>query len=223
MNKTLRSVAVAVLIGGAALGMGSAATANAEELGLYGDPDTAALYWSEQNYDDCAIMASAHVVGILTGDMPDEDDIVAVAERTASRHHSGPIYVLPADLDNPDPDTGGTNARDLPVLLAQYGIHATYTDDDAAADGGLETGIAALEQYLGGGRAVIASVNANTIWQQPEDGDGAHALVVTGIDTENDIVHLNDSGTDDGADEQVGIATFLSAWSDMDQRMVVTS
>ena len=222
MNKNfIRSIAVVALIGGAAIGLGSAATANAEELGLYGDPDTAAQYWSEQSYDDCAIMASAHVVGILTGDMPDEEDIVAVAGSTASKQHSGPVYVV--SDDSGDADAGGTSAQDVPVLLAQYGIHATYTDNDDAADGGLTTGMTALEQYLGNGQAVIASVNANTIWQEPEDGDGAHAVVVTGVDTENGIVHLNDSGRDDGADEQVSMATFQSAWNDMDQRMVVTS
>jgi hypothetical protein len=221
MNTTfLRRTASALLIGAALLGICHPAIAGAEETGLHGHPDTAAEYWSEQNYDDCAIMASAHVVGILTGDMPEEDDIVAVAGSIASRRHDGPIYVV---TDSDDPDVGGTDPEDLPILLSHYGIRASYTDNDVATAGGLRTGLPALDQYLDDGRAVIASVNANKIWNEPDDDGGAHAVVVTGVDTDRGVVHLNDSGTDGGADEQVSIGVFQSAWNDMDQRMVVTA
>lgn len=215
-----RRTAAALLIGAALAVVGHPAVAAAEEAGLHGHPDVAAEYWSEQNYDDCAIMASAHVVGILTGDMPEEDDIVAVAGSIASRQHDGPIYVV---TDSDDPDVGGTDPEDLPILLAHYGIHASYTDNDVATAGGLPTGLAALDRYLDDGRAVIASVNANKIWNEPDDDNGAHAVVITGVDTEREVVHLNDSGTDDGADEQVSLSVFQSAWNDMDQRMVVTT
>lgn len=221
MTRTfLRRTASALLIGAALVGIGHPAIAGAEETGLHGHPDTAAEYWSEQNYDDCAIMATAHVVGILTGDMPEEDDIVAVAGGIASHQHDGPIYVV---TDSDDPDVGGTDPEDLPILLAHYGIRASYTDTEVAAAGGLETGLPALDRYLDNGRAVIASVNANTIWNEPDDGNGAHAVVVTGVDTDRGVVHLNDSGTDNGADEQVSLHVFQSAWNDMDERMVVTS
>ncbi|MGB3483363.1 MAG: C39 family peptidase [Mycobacterium sp.] len=218
MTNLFRRTAAVLLIG-ATIGLGGAATANAEEAGMHGHPDTAAQYWSEQNYDDCAIMAAAHVIGIRTGHMPAEDDIVGVAGSIPSSQHDGPIYVI---TDSDDPDVGGTDPEDLPALLSHYGVHATYTDTDVASSGGPATGIPALEQYLDSGQVVIASVNANTIWGLPEDGHGAHAVVVTGIDAAGSFVHLNDSGVNAGADEPVSFATFQSAWDDNDQRMVIT-
>lgn len=47
--------------------------------------------------------------------------------------------------------------------------------------------------------------------------------MVTGVDTDNGIVHLNDSGGDDGADEQVSISTFNASWATSGNEMVVTT
>jgi hypothetical protein len=38
-------------------------------------------------------------------------------------------------------------------------------------------------------------------------------VVVTGIDTKVGVVHLNDSGSNTGRDEQVRIATFEKSWT----------
>ena len=48
-----------------------------------------------------------------------------------------------------------------------------------------------------------------------------HAVVVTGVDTRGAVVHLNDSGTPDGRDEHVSIATFTKAWNTGGDQMVV--
>jgi hypothetical protein len=82
----------------------------------------------------------------------------------------------------------------------------------------------ALMGVLRDGGAVIVNLNSQYIW----GGDGQkteadHALVVTGVDTDNDIVHMNDSGTEDGANEQVSIETFTAAWQTSGNEMVVTS
>ena len=225
----VRATAIAALIGGAALGLAGTAAATPSEAPavhgtLYGDPTGAVQYWSEQNLDDCALMSTADVIGQLTGTLPGEDEIIQVASQTASTQHPGSIYFTPANLD--DPNTGnGTDGEDVPVLLAQYGIDADYTAADVAADGGgPQTGMAALEKYLGNGQRVIAYVNAETIWGEDGHPDSSdHALVVTGVDTAQGIVHLNDSGTPDGADEQVSIAIFQQAWAAGDDAMVVTS
>ena len=218
-QKIARAIAASALVGILAVGLGSAATAQAAD-GLYGDPGWGAAYWTEQSYDDCAIMAAAHVIGMVTGDMPGEDDIVAVAGSIPSTVRTGhPIYTP----DNDDEDNSGTNRLDVPVLLAHYGIKSYYTDVDIADAGGLKTGMPALERYLANDHAAVAIVNANTIWGIPEEGEGSHALIVTGVDTVNGIVHLNDSGIDDGADEQVSIDTFQSTWNDMDQELNITS
>lgn len=219
----LRSAAVAVLIGAAAVGLaGGTAHAADTAVGLYGDPDIASVYWVPQTLDDCSLMATADVVGQLTADQPDEEEIVGLAMATASGHHDGPVYLPPADPD--DPNSGnGTDSRDLPILLAHYGIHAVYTDDFVADEIGVPTGMDALEDAVGSGQKVIAGVNAETIWDA--DGDrtiGDHDLVVTGVDTENGIVHLNDSGTERGCDEQVSIDVFEAAWATSGHDMVIT-
>jgi hypothetical protein len=53
-------------------------------------------------------------------------------------------------------------------------------------------------------------------------------VVVTGVDTANGIVHLNDSGVKTGRDEQVSLDVFIKAWAAVDevgseQEMIVTT
>ncbi|MDG4667578.1 hypothetical protein [Mycobacterium sp. 236(2023)] len=220
---TVRSVTAAALIGAALAGFGGGVANAADNApGLYGNPDQATKYWVRQTLDDCSLMATADVVGQLTGDQPSEDEIVALAGATPSAHHDGVIYLPPANPD--DPDSGnGTDSHDLPILLAHYGIGAVYTDDDVADATGVPTGMDALEHVLGAGKKVIAGVNAETIWDEHGDRTiGDHDLVVTGVDTDARIVHLNDSGTDDGADEQVPIDVFETAWQASGHDMVIT-
>ena len=101
-------------------------------------------------------------------------------------------------MSDPNRTGHGTDAHDLPVLLAHYGITAVYTDADTT---GVATGMDALEHYLAGGHKVIVSVNAELIWGEPverKDDSGNpksdHAVLVTGVDTAHGKVHLNDSG-----------------------------
>jgi uncharacterized protein YvpB len=82
-----------------------------------------------------------------------------------------------------------------------------------------------MEQELAGGRRVIAAINAETIWNYPQ-GQGQrtnadHAVVVTGVDTRNNIVHLNDSGTPNGRNEQIPLATFTRAWATSNNLLIV--
>ena len=77
---------------------------------------------------------------------------------------------------------------------------------------------------------MIVSVNGELIWHQPvetKDDNGNpgsdHAVVVTGVDTANNVVHLNDSGTPNGRDEQIPMALFVQAWDASNELMVVTT
>ena len=82
-----------------------------------------------------------------------------------------------------------------------------------------------VEQDLAGGHNVIAALNAETIWNYPQGGNRTtpdHAVVVTGVDTRNNIVHLNDSGTPNGRDEQIPMATFSQAWATSNDLLIVT-
>jgi hypothetical protein len=191
--------------------------------GMYGDPSAAAAYWRAQQYDDCVLMSAAQVVGQITGSVPSEEEIISLAEHTISVSHPGSIYMLPSTPD--DLDTGmGTDPADIVVLLAHYGIHATMTDSNTQGDTGVPTGLDALEKALAARHAVIVGVNAETIWNSTEGQRtaGDHEVVVTGVDANNGIVHLNDSGTDGGRDEQVPLATFMTAWQTADYQMIVT-
>ncbi|MEZ0362330.1 C39 family peptidase [Mycobacterium sp. pUA109] len=200
-----RAVAVAALL--VAAGVGLAATSQADPDGqMYGDPEAAAAYWRYQHQEDCGLMAVADVVGQLTGHEPSQVGIELRGVFTPSEAHHGSIY-----------EFDGTAPEDLVVLLQHYGIQSDLTTGNT---------MEGLEQDLAGGHKVIAGLNAETIWNYPP-GQGQrtqadHAVVVTGVDTGADIVHLNDSGTPNGRDEQIPMATFTQAWATGDNLLIVT-
>jgi len=199
-----RSVEIAALLCTAAAGWSAASAQGAvHEVRMYGDPFAAASYWRQQHTSDCGEMAVADVVGQITGQEPAEQWIIALAESTPSTARPGPIWNLPA----------GTDIRDLPVLLAHYGIKADN----------VQTNIGALERDLADRRGVIVILNAETIWNWPGKRNVAnHFVVVTGIDPKAGVVHLNDSGIPNGRDAQVPIATFAQAWAPNHNSAIVT-
>lgn len=225
-----RSAGAVALAGAAALlTIGTAHAAPDPPTGagtLYGDPAAAAPFWRYQQYDDdCVEMAVADVVGELTGDLPTEQAVIRVAQSIRSTVHPGPVYVKPKK----NKPGSGTSFDDEPVLLGHYGIHAVSTDKESAAKTGVPTGMLALEQDLAQRRMVIVGVNSEILWREPvedktSDGEpeANHAVVVTGVDTGAGVVHLNDSGSEDGRDEQVPIDVFARSWNTSDEQMTVT-
>jgi hypothetical protein len=173
------------------------------DTGMYGEPAVAAAYWREQHASDCGEMAVADVVGQVTGRQPTEQQIIDVAENTSSTAGPGPIW-KPA---------GFTDIRDLPILLWHYEIRSDN----------VQTDINVLKQKLREGHKIIAILNAETIWNRPgKRNSGNHFVVVTGIDTESGVVHLNDSAVNTGRDEKVSIATFEQAWAPNFHSAIVT-
>lgn len=208
MKKTIaRTIAAATLMG---VALGLSGVAHAE---VVGDPDGVAGYNVEQSYDDCALMATADVIGQMTGNAPTEDEIIGFAQNTPSVAEPGDmIYDMGQSDDDPN---AGTIFKDLPIVLAHYGVSGQYV-----GGGSMDALMGALRD----GGAVIVNLNAETIWNLDGDRTQAdHALVVTGVDTDNGVVHLNDSGTDDGSNEQVSIGTFTAAWQTSGNEMVVTT
>ena len=204
LNAT-HTAGVAALI--VAASIGSAGLAHADPGGqMYGNPEAAASYWRYQHGQDCGLMAVADVVGQLTGKEPTQAGIELRGIFTKSESHHGDIYFF-----------DGTSPEDMVVLLGKYGIQSDITDGNT---------MATLEQDLAGGHKVIAGVNAETIWDYPpgkgQRTDADHAVVVTGVDTRTDIVHLNDSGTPNGRDEQIPMATFTQAWETSNDQLIVT-
>jgi hypothetical protein len=172
--------------------------------GMHGDPAVAAAYWRYQQQDfDCAEMAVADVIGQVSGHLPSEDEITGTAANIPSASHPGPIY------------TGGrTSNKDLVPLLAHYGVPA-----DAVHPSTTDTLVRRLDQ----GRKMIVGVNDKILWNVP--GNRArenHFVVVIGIDTRANVVHVNDSGIEAGRDEQVSLDTFEAAWAASDDFAVVT-
>ena len=198
------AVAVSVFPLAAASDNTDAPTPTANHIvGMYGDPVAARPYWRQQRTSDCGELAVADVVGEITGNEPTELDVTNLAVSTPSA--AGPGTIWGRD--------GNTNIRNLPVLLAHYGIHADN----------VKTTTGALEQALAGGRKAIVLVNAETIWNRPGQRKSAnHFVVVTGIDARSGVVHLNDSGIVNGSDEQIPIAAFEQAWATYHNSAVVT-
>ena len=222
-----KTATVAVVAGAVALGLAGPAEAAAGT--MYGDPAAAAKYWRYQKYDDCVLMSAADVIGQITGKEPSERTIISRAQATPSVVHPGSIYTTPVNTRNPNSGMG-TSFADIPTLLALYKIDAKITNKTHATKDGIRPGIEGIEQQLGAGHKVIVSVNAELIWHKPvENKDdsgkprGDHAVVVTGVDTANDMVHLNDSGTPHGRDEQIPMALFLQAWEASKDLMVVST
>lgn len=202
---TTHAAGAAALAAVAAIGL--AGVTHADPNGqLYGDPGAAAPYWRYQHQEDCGLMAVADVVGQLTGHEPTQIGIELRGLFTKSATHEGQIY-----------EFDGTSPGDLVKLLQHYGIESDLTTGNT---------MAGLEQYLAGGHKVIAGLNAETIWNYPpgegQRTDADHAVVVTGVDTRTDIVHLNDSGTPTGRDEQIPMATFTQAWATGNNLLIVT-
>jgi len=192
--------------------------------GVYGDPAAATRYWEQQSEGDCGLMATRMVVGEITGTPPTEREIIDLAADTPSQCSPGePVY--DESVDPTDGGVGhGTCSTDLLILLDHFGIDADYTNDDQAADGGLDTGIDALADYLGDGRQAMVCVNSPTIWGT--DGDRSrcgHMITVAAIDFDNDAVYLGDSGGEDTRGEQVTIDVFETAWATGDHELVVTA
>jgi Peptidase_C39 like family len=195
------------------------ASSPAAPVAMYGNPVAAAKYWQQQSLEDnCGLVSVADVVGEVTGHAPTEQQMIALAEATPSQTNPGPIYA-PRDDPSHSNGNGGIELADAVVLLDHYGIRSEM----ASAGHPDRMGLPALERYLAANRKVIAWVNSAIIWNTSDQRTKAdHFLVVTGIDTDNEIVHLNDPGADH-ADEQVTIANFTAAWHTGVESIVVTT
>jgi Peptidase_C39 like family len=187
--------------------------------GVYGDPATAANYWQQQSLEDnCGLASVADVVGEITGHSPTEGQIIKLAQNTPSSIRNGPIY-LPTDDPGHEGENGGIDMADTVVLLDHYGIKSHMTYDKHPE----EVGLSSLEQYLGANRKIIAWVNSGTILDSNDQRTSPdHFLVVTGIDTNNDIVHLNDPYAEH-ADTKVSTNRFMKAWKIGQESIVVTA
>ena len=199
--RVTRTAGLATLLVASAIGLAGVARADGQ---MYGDPQAAAPYWRYQHQQDCGLMAVADVIGQLNGREPSQIGMELRGIFTKSESHRGDVYHF-----------DGTSPQDMVLLLQKHGIASDLTTGNS---------MGTLEQDLAGGHKVIAALNAETIWNYPPgNGDRTtpdHAVVVTGVDTGANVVHVNDSGTPDGRNEQIPMATFSQAWTTSDDLLI---
>ena len=125
-------------------------------------------------------------------------------------------YDEDADLDQAW--SGMTDAQII-ELIESYGVDVTLTHDNTIDD---------LAAALDEGHSVMVGVDADEAWYGTDDdasdgGQGVdHELVVTGVDTENGLVYLNDPALPDGAGVVVPLEQFMDAWADDNYGMITT-
>jgi hypothetical protein len=126
-------------------------------------------------------------------------------------------------LMNPDgqPDSSSQlgylmGVGEISSVLLHYGV------PNETVSGSLES----LEGWLASGREVILAVDGDRIWHDipasADAGEANHALVLTGIDPQNDTAYVNDPGTPNGSGEAVPLSVLMSAWSTSNYEAVVT-
>lgn len=197
-------------------GFDLAETVENEELGNYdpelsddamvsGNPEDAMDHWEFQgDTGRCAIYSQLFVIEELTGMELDADKLASLATENG--------WFTEED---------GTPIEDIGNLVEAYGIPTETSQGGDITD---------IEEALDNGQKVIVAVDSGEIWYGEADDlyvpdEGAdHAVEVIGIDRsdpENPMVILNDSGTPDGKGETVPLDTFMNAWADENNYMVV--
>lgn len=189
--------------------------------GVFGDPGPGVKFWHAQSKEDnCGLMAVSFIVGEVTGNQPGEQEMITLAQNTPSGINPGTMIYASSNDPSHAGANGGVSAEDLPVLLSHFGIKSAMTWGD-------QTSLQGLQQYLGDGRKIIAWVNSTVIGDQTGNATDQrtkadHYVEITAIDTNKQIVHLNDSGADH-PDEQIPVATFTSAWQTGQDTIVATA
>ncbi|RAV13951.1 hypothetical protein DQP55_09455 [Mycolicibacterium sp. GF69] len=187
-------------------------TAPAVFSGLYGDPEANAQYWRVQSAENCVLQSAAMIVGQLTGTTPEEADIAQKAMEADSVANPG--EKMYEGLNTQD----RVDVRDAIALLDnEYGITATLTKyDKSEGNLALRALAFALEDNT---KAVSVGLQGGTIWSAVEGNplpgisSADHQVVVTGIDFDERVVYLNDSGFPErGRNLNVPLDAFMRAW-----------
>lgn len=178
----------------------------AQDDDLHGEME---LEWAQAQSENgfCVPTSVAMIVSEMTGSEVSEDTAVDAA----------------TDLDLLYGEPGawiGMTSYGTVELLAHFGIDADVEFGE----------LDDLTGYLDEGHNIIVSVDASEIWyddgQTYDPGNELpHAAVITAIDADDGVVYLNDPGVpaDVGAGMEVPLETFLGAWEDTGNEMVVTA
>ncbi len=173
---------------------------------LIGNPQFDASHFHEQSYDNtCAIVAQQ---GILEshGIVVSEDELMRIAAQNGWFTQDGTLM------------------NDMGELLEHFGIDIDYGSNASIHD---------LVAQLSQGEKVIVGLDASEIWSPESNGDftnwyaaelpdQGHAVWITGIDLENEVVYMNDSGISNGGGRAVALSDFMNAWEDFGNNYCTT-
>lgn len=188
----------------------------------YGNYATNKPYWIFQGRaSSCAIMASAGIIGQLTGVMPTQQAILEQAWSTPSDIHSGQA-IFEGDGDEPGKHYG-TATVDVLKLLNLNGVDADMTSFlKSQRKLALDTMTASLADRQG----VLVSLKADIVWKAYENTffhperyrppgstmDSDHMVIVLSVNTSKNVVYINDSAWANGQGLPVPLDKFLDAW-----------
>ncbi|AKK27068.1 hypothetical protein [Mycobacterium sp. EPa45] len=194
--------------------------------GIYGDQQTNAKNWQDQDGDNtCVLLAVASVVGQLNGDLPSEQAMVTLGKATTS------VVDAPAKMYlGTKKDTGfaGLDIRDGVALLEHFSLTGTLTTFDGKAQNGQSVAetkaaygqgaLTAMAVALADGKAIMVDVDATTIVDASNGQvsntvvtETDHEIAVSGVDLANGLVYVNDGNLDKGS-VAIPLSAFMSAW-----------
>lgn len=182
-----------------------------ETPGVIGTPHSREGYFIYQGQTNtCALSTAAMLIGQLYGrdTMPTWEQIVNEAATTPSYSTPGkPIYDRVKDTF--------VSTTDVLQLLQTHGVTAKSTE---YTRGQSDLALTNLKAALTRGDAVAVSVNADIIWGSgaPDTAyKGDHLVTVLGIDTNKNVVYVNDSAWEQtkGMGMAISMNVFTSAWA----------
>ncbi len=169
---------------------------------IHGDPTQYSENWFAQGWNGGCVPASiAQIYNVYSGTDYTEIDFVQVVNE---QHAWGGV----TEDGDPYMDLYGAEA-----VFESQGIPVSVENSD----------VSGLIDALDSGKGIIVAVDSGEYWygESTEDNSADHAVVVAAIDEENGIVYLSDTGTPDGDMLAVPLDTFLDAWGDSGNQMLV--
>lgn len=188
----------------------------------YGSYTANKPFWIYQgDAQSCAIMASAGLIGQLTGVMPTQQEILELAWSTPSDVYAGQS-IFEGDGDVPGKHWG-TNQVDVLKLLNLNGLDADVT---TFLKSQRQLALDTLNASLADKQGVMVSVNANLVWKAFENNyfkadeyrppahtlRSDHMVIVLSVNTSKNVVYINDSAWQTGQGLPVPLDKFLDAW-----------
>lgn len=169
---------------------------------IIGDPFAYGDDWFYQSFNgSCVPAVVAQIFSQYTGEQVTDLDFVELANQEGA-------WVVGPD------GVPGLYPEGAAELLEAAGIPATHKEFQDIND---------LAGYLEPPpHAVMVAVDADVFWYGESADQVNHAVLITGIDVQNGIVYISDTGTPDGNMMEVSLDDFLEAWEVGNSQIVVT-